>query len=69
MRNECIGHAASYIAALLVYAALDDKIRAGSARMTARRDVYDKGFSDGYNRASTERHASPIRPVPSPRQS
>lgn len=68
MKCEHIGYAAGHVIGLLIYSALDDKIRAGVSRMTARRDVYDKGFADGYDRAVGERARSVPRPIVVPRR-
>lgn len=61
--RQAIGRTISQAAGLLIYSALDDKIRARVARMTARRDVYDKGFADGYDRAAAEGGGGPQRPI------
>lgn len=65
MKIDHLAQALGFAAALLLYAALDDKIRAGMRRLTARRDVYDKGFADGYERGIDEVRRRPgLVPVP-----
>lgn len=62
--HDVFRQAAGYTCALLVYAALSDKIAKTVNCMTARGDVYDKGFADGFDRALAEGASAKLRAVP-----